>query len=232
MQDGTPDLFLRESRYEPSPQILPFKARDTLLVMHRDWKVNKKSLSGQVLLDFERDLEIQISQPAATGTKSIFDLIISSIPRNEQSAFTKAILLAYLGLDLLEYYSRPITSRRFDWLQSMALISDWTDFKRALGKVNLEDLMSVDAAKLVLEYTFVVFAERHFESCRSRIEFADSSKNPQYIDSGEREHWKDQQQYEAILADLRARCANEQRRWRRVTSVFSDPLLPESSAVR
>jgi hypothetical protein len=176
--------------------------------LYHDWKAGRPCLNGSSLHDFERNLGIQILQPAAARTKSVFDEIILSIPRNEQTKFTRALLLAYSGMHprLREY------SNVFESWYSLFAKTDWTDFKKALGKVHLENSMSIDAAKLVLDCTFVLVGERLLDLCKSRMDSMNSLQNPhhnQYINSGD--HRKDREQYAAILADFRTRCINEQR---------------------
>ena len=187
--------------------------------MHQAWKERGESPSGILVLALEKKLKIHsVSRPA--GAKSIFDLISGLLSKGEQPAFTKAVLLSYLRLKLTEpwastYEFQANSPHSFGWLGLLSLIDDWVEFKTALGKVNLEDLMSVDAAKLVLEYTFVVFAERHLELCKNRIDSSFLWNNHESIDAEEEQaQWKYQQDHDAILADLRTRCANEQRMWR------------------
>lgn len=196
-----------ETINESSPELISSASHNAVTSLRHDWKAGQGGLTGPVITFVEGYYRVMFSRSATTGTKSIFDSILEVIQRGEQTAFTKALLSAYAQeIPPLERKSETFLRWHSAYKQS-----NWADFKTALGITHLERGMSLNAAQLVLDCTFVLVGERLLEGCNSRLLLSElpSASQAHYYESGGL--WKDREEYSTILEDFRTRCINEGR---------------------
>jgi hypothetical protein len=83
---------------ESSSALFSSAAPRAVFTLQQDWKAGHVCLKDHIQsVGKENSLTLFIGS-SATGIKSIFDLIVQTVPRDEQVLFTKALLLAYFKL--------------------------------------------------------------------------------------------------------------------------------------
>ncbi|KAH7390213.1 hypothetical protein BKA64DRAFT_645136 [Cadophora sp. MPI-SDFR-AT-0126] len=153
--------------------------------------------------------KITLFQTEKVEKVDLFDLICLKVIRSERAPLIKDFLRSFA-----ESNPHTPTAQYILW-RSAFNESDWSRYKRAIGLVNLEGCLSLEASRLVLRATSLLVGERLIDTYRARFDMADrlgstaTNSAIEYFQEYLTSPWyfRDRQQYDAMLLDFRLNCA-------------------------
>lgn len=155
------------SSEHPGSAMLPLEGPGEVDTLQRILKAGYAYLRAYIQSVGEKYCTVLFCGSSTTGSKSVFDLVLQTVPQDGQAAFTQALLLACSQLDFILPPAGSSYNLFLHW-RSVVMQPSWNVFNSSLDMVSLESSMSHDAAKLVRDSTKVLVGERLKEACKPR----------------------------------------------------------------
>jgi len=153
---------------------------------------------------------ISIFEPCPVGGDNLFDIIHAEIPVLERVPFITALLVAFSSVAITPYYSPWFIY----WWTSVYKSSNWDRFLSRIDlpriTLQLERIMSADAAKTFIDSAFLLVGERILLGIKTKLVAA---RRKEMSEVGEEAYKRLHKQYTDILREFYARDMKVDQTW-------------------